>query len=452
MIRITRKVFTDLAIFMMSFGVVIGVIFPLFMLIIGIPREYVITPMFLTACMLAGGIVGAVNILLARMIVGRRLRLLADKMSYIDGKLASGLTPEELAECTQEHCMLTVDSEDEIGESSKAFNDLVHTLTVSKSNEHAVKEFNEMLSSQLELEQLAMNALRQITGFMGAAAGAILFEQGGDLHLAASLNIKDSDRLVDHDSVLSVLSMRKGIVETIHQQIVIESSLVEFVPVETRIDPLLYKGLPVGIIIIAASQVMNAENDYGYELFLRGLSMALRNALMYEQLQKLAANDPLTGLYNRRFGLLRLTEEFSRSLRSGIPLGVIMFDIDHFKAVNDTYGHPVGDKILVNIARVTRMAIREGDFVIRYGGEEFLVILPGSSLEDTQFVAERLRHMIEDSIVKHNMQDLRVTISAGCTSYPENDTNEEMVLIKDADEALYTAKEGGRNRVVLFKR
>lgn len=450
--RITRKVFTDLAIIMMSFGVAIGIVFPFFVIAIGVPKSYVMTPLFQITCVAAGLLVGALNISIARFIVGKRLRLLADRMSFVDDKLSSGLSAEELAECTEEHCMIPVDSDDEIGESSKAFNDLVRTLTISKANEHAVKEFNEMLSSQLDLDQLAMRALHQILGFMEAQAGAILYEQGGDLLLAAASNIKEPEHLLKDDAVWQVMSTKQGVTQSLTRDIIIEGSLVSFVPMTTRLDPLLYKGLPVGVILIATTaQQLNPDTSYGYELFLRGLSMAMRNAIMYEQLQRLAANDPLTGLYNRRFGTLRLTEEFSRSLRATSPLGIIMFDIDHFKSVNDTYGHPVGDKILINITRVARMAVREGDFIIRYGGEEFLVILPGSSLEDTQFVAERLRHMIEDSAVKHNLQELRVTISAGCTSYPEDETSEEMVLVKHADEALYAAKEGGRNRVSLFR-
>jgi len=106
--------------------------------------------------------------------------------------------------------------------------------------------------------------------------------------------------------------------------------------------------------------------------------------------------------------------------------------------------------MLVSIARVARIAVRDGDFIIRYGGEEFLVILPGASRDDTQFVAERLRHMIEDCSVRHNQQELRVTISAGYTSFPENNAADEAALVKNADEALYAAKDAGRNRAISF--
>jgi diguanylate cyclase (GGDEF)-like protein len=127
-----------------------------------------------------------------------------------------------------------------------------------------------------------------------------------------------------------------------------------------------------------------------------------------------------------------------------------MFDLDHFKPINDTYGHIVGDKVLVNIARISRMAVREGDFIIRYGGDEFLVILPGASGDDTQFVAERLRRMVEDSSVNHGHQELKLTISIGYSSYPEYDCEQEMDLVNSADEALYETKEAGRNKVTKY--
>jgi two-component system, cell cycle response regulator len=448
--RITKKVFTDLAILMMSFGIVTGILFPFFVLATGVPKTYILTPLFIISCIIAGLLVGGVNISLARYIVGKRLKLLAERMLFVDSKLSSGLSSSELSACTHDECMIPVDSDDEIGDSARAFNELVQTLSISMINERAIKDFNEMLSSQLEMDQLAVKALSQIVSFMSAGAGAIISEQGGELEIAASMNIKDPHKLLKNDSVWNALNQRTGLKITMSRDITVESPLVSFLPVETRIDPLLYKGLPVGIIVLSAAVPFSTDYDYGYEMFLRGLALALRNAITYDQLQKLAANDPLTGLYNRRFGTLRLTEEFSRAARSSLPLGIIMFDIDHFKAVNDTYGHTVGDKMLVSIARVARIAVRDGDFIIRYGGEEFLVILPGASRDDTQFVAERLRHMIEDCSVRHNQQELRVTISAGYTSFPENNAADETALVKNADEALYAAKDAGRNRAISF--
>jgi diguanylate cyclase (GGDEF)-like protein len=126
-----------------------------------------------------------------------------------------------------------------------------------------------------------------------------------------------------------------------------------------------------------------------------------------------------------------------------------MFDIDHFKSVNDTYGHTIGDKILINITRIAKMALREGDILLRYGGEEFLVIMPGAPRHDSQFVAERLCRMVEEGKTQCGNQQISVTVSVGVASFPETDVTDEKNLITFADSALYEAKDSGRNRVVV---
>lgn len=448
--RITKKVFKDLAIFMIGFGLIIGIIFPFFVIALGVPKEYILTPFFIFLCIFAGIFVGAVNIILARNIVGKRLSLLSSKMSFVRDKLTKELSSADLAESCEKNCIIEVDSEDVIGESAASFNNLVHTLANSMKNEQAIKDFNKMLSTQLEIEQLSQNALIKINHFMDSQAGAILYEQGGELLIAASMNIKNPESLIDNDAVWNAMRLKSRQKFTLTNEIKIESPLIDFFPIETIIEPLLYKNLPIGVLIISSATKFKEENAYGFEMFLQGLSLSLRNAITYNQLQKLAANDPLTNLYNRRFGMVRLTEEYSRAVRSNLPIGIIMFDIDHFKVVNDTYGHTVGDKALVNVSNIARMAIREGDFLIRYGGEEFLVILPGASKEDTNYVAERLRHMIEDSSIKYGELQIKITISAGYSSFPENDVTDENNLVTIADKALYNAKESGRNKVIGY--
>jgi diguanylate cyclase (GGDEF)-like protein len=126
----------------------------------------------------------------------------------------------------------------------------------------------------------------------------------------------------------------------------------------------------------------------------------------------------------------------------------MMCDIDHFKNVNDTYGHLVGDKVLIQIAKLAKNAIREGDIFIRYGGEEFLAILPGASQSDTRNVAEKFRRIIEEMTIQHIDQNIKVTISIGISSFPEAIIASATDLIDLADKSLYRAKENGRNRVL----
>lgn len=444
--HITKKVFGDLAVCMISLGFLVGILFPFFMLLIGIPEEAVLTPFFFVSCIIAGVFVGAINIYLAYFVVGRRLRLLADRMKFVDSKISSGLTSTQLTDCSETECLIPIDSDDVLGETASSFNDLVRTLSNSIRNERSIKEYNEMLSNKLELNGLTTNALSHILRFTNAEAGAILYEEGGELVLSASQNIETPNILCDDPTVFLVMSTKKRQILSLPENIAISTTLVTFKPSEVIVEPLTYKDLVIGVVISASSRQFNKDNLYGYEMFIRGISLALRNAITHNQLQRLAANDPLTGIYNRRFGMVRLDEEFNRSIRSSLPLGVIMFDIDHFKSFNDTYGHLTGDHVLVSATKEAKKAIREGDLLIRYGGEEFLVILPGASFDDTKFVADRIVRMINDNRIHHAGQELHITVSAGFTSYPENEISGTTELIESADKALYAAKDSGRNK------
>ncbi|MBE0685570.1 MAG: GGDEF domain-containing protein, partial [Anaerolineaceae bacterium] len=156
-------------------------------------------------------------------------------------------------------------------------------------------------------------------------------------------------------------------------------------------------------------------------------------------------------IYNRRFGMTRLHEEFGRSLRANTPMGVMMMDLDHFKQVNDTYGHLTGDRVLIKLVKLARSVLRDGDILVRYGGEEFLAILPGASQNDVRNIADRLRRKVEESGVADGDDIIKLTISIGGVSYPEHDVAKEIQLVDLADQALYQAKEAGRNCVVIAK-
>jgi diguanylate cyclase (GGDEF)-like protein len=169
-----------------------------------------------------------------------------------------------------------------------------------------------------------------------------------------------------------------------------------------------------------------------------------------EELEQEANTDPLTGLYNRRVLASQLKYHIGLASRSGQPVSVIMFDIDHFKAVNDTYGHQCGDMVLKKIADIFREKSRSINIVGRYGGEEFLIIGPISDHKTAVYMAERLRLAVEQAefICEDDNRKFKITVSAGVAVWNKNiKTGKE--LIKMADDALYVAKEGGRNKVVV---
>lgn len=162
------------------------------------------------------------------------------------------------------------------------------------------------------------------------------------------------------------------------------------------------------------------------------------------QLQELALRDGLTGLLNRRHWEQCLEREFSRHLRYERPASLVMFDIDHFKTFNDTYGHQLGDEVIREVARLTRLFARETDFAGRYGGEEFVVLLPDTAIAGASQFAERLRSAIAGLQIDHEGQVLHVTVSLGVASLDESMPNHTL-LIEAADKALYQSKEKGRD-------
>lgn len=175
------------------------------------------------------------------------------------------------------------------------------------------------------------------------------------------------------------------------------------------------------------------------------LAMALANMKLQERLKGLSVRDGLTGLFNRRYMEETLEREFDSAERDSHPIGVIMLDVDFFKNFNDTYGHEAGDIVLIELANLLVKSVRKGDVVCRYGGEEFVVILPGPPSERAIERAETIRQKVEDELrIKYHEHTFKLTISLGAAFYPEHGSTPEAVL-KAADVALYKAKEGGRN-------
>ncbi|HWQ07774.1 MAG TPA: GGDEF domain-containing protein, partial [Holophaga sp.] len=178
--------------------------------------------------------------------------------------------------------------------------------------------------------------------------------------------------------------------------------------------------------------------------------LAISNARLYQDLHRLATTDPLTSLYNRRQFFELGAAELSRARRHKRSLGAIMLDIDHFKNVNDQFGHQAGDKVLAEVARFMREEVRVTDVCGRYGGEEFAVLLPEADLETTRQTAERVRRRLEDHALSANGETLRVTASLGAAATEAGELELD-VLLGRSDVALYRAKQGGRNRVCAWE-
>jgi len=165
-----------------------------------------------------------------------------------------------------------------------------------------------------------------------------------------------------------------------------------------------------------------------------------------KRLSKLAMTDSMTGLYNRRHIMNVIDYEAVRQKRSSAPLSLIIVDLDHFKSINDRYGHETGDAVLIVVSQLIRKSIREQDSAARWGGEEFLIVLPDTDLEQAILIAQRIREMVATNAVTVDGQTIFTSATLGVSVYQGGETTSK--AIARADELLYEGKKAGRNRVV----
>jgi diguanylate cyclase (GGDEF)-like protein len=182
----------------------------------------------------------------------------------------------------------------------------------------------------------------------------------------------------------------------------------------------------------------------------RNAGVAIQNAQLFAETQRLATIDTLTGVYNRGHFFAIAHREFERARRYDSALSVIMFDVDYFKKINDTYGHSVGDQVLRSLAQSCHSQLREADVLGRYGGEEFAILLPETTLFEAEQVAERLRSIIDQAPISTKLILVKATISLGVAAYDQDCIDLDQLLDR-ADQACYESKAGGRNQVSVWE-
>ena len=196
---------------------------------------------------------------------------------------------------------------------------------------------------------------------------------------------------------------------------------------------------------LAVDRILETDKEK-FGILTQQFLIGLRRALLYRKVQGLTITDSLTSVYCRRYFLERFSEELKRSKKNKLALTFLMLDIDNFKQFNDRYGHLVGDAILRQVSKIISQAVRQIDFIGRYGGEEISIVLAETSNEQANFAAERIRQSIAAEVIKVYDEALRVTVSIGVSTFPDNASNMQN-LIELADQALYLAKETGKNKV-----
>lgn len=225
-------------------------------------------------------------------------------------------------------------------------------------------------------------------------------------------------------------------------------------PRSAALLPLVREGRIIGSINLGSEDVERYRGTHFTDFlahFGAVVAVCMENALNHERLKLVGLTDTLTSVANRRYFDQRYAEELRRVAREHHPLACLFLDVDHFKRVNDTYGHAVGDYVLQGVARLIKSHLRNVDILARYGGEEFVAVLPGTAAVEAVVIAERIRLAVEHEVFRHPDQDpFGVTLSIGVASVAGDSGQPEALgqrLLEAADSALYAAKEGGRNRV-----
>lgn len=451
---LTGSVIKDQSFIMLGFGLLMGVIFPFFTLwLLKLPAAKVLTPLYFSMCIVAGLIVGVCNYLIFRSVVYKFLSNLASHMALFQKKLEAHQNATDLEQsCRADDCYVESSSADILGQISSQFNVLISSVVHFVETERTTDRFLERLKRSLKLEDVAEIVLRTFSDYFGGQGSFLIVLERGEFRLVHSQAVEvDKDKIEDkfwqellkRDDPL-VLGEIEG--DRIHLNI----GIAKIDPRYIALIPLKYQNQEIGVCGLISREPFRQDfNSLESKNFILQATPFIYNAIIMKRLEVMAAIDELTGVLNRRFGLRRLNEEFERAKRHRLPISVAMVDIDHFKKINDTYGHQAGDFVLKTLANLFTQNVRVSDLVMRYGGEEFLLAFNGASAVDAYQIMEKLRAMAETMKLQYGAFELKITFSSGIASFPSEKVADVNSLIQQADAGLYRAKESGRNRIVL---
>ncbi|HEY5583921.1 MAG TPA: sensor domain-containing diguanylate cyclase [Ruminiclostridium sp.] len=338
---------------------------------------------------------------------------------------------------------------------------LEHTnrcLTSSIAEFYTLQQISEAIGSIFDTNELLKFVNDVFLGVMGVNYSTIvLFDPNGNRLQVQFTNIKNKEDLailsdnVNCKILINILENEKPILENM-----VDHDKYDFI--KTRnvgsfiCIPLSSKSRKFGLTLIEHKN-NNTFNDDNLRLLTtigKQVSMAIENAELYANLQEMATIDGLTGVFNRVYFHQKYESEFNMARELGYDLSLVILDIDLFKKFNDTYGHMFGDIVLKSVAQTVKNNLRGTDTIARFGGEEFVLILPRTSIQEAFEKVELLRHKIANNVVYDNGISASVTASFGIACFRETSKN-QIELIRDADNALYKAKSFGRNCVKIAK-
>lgn len=346
-------------------------------------------------------------------------------------------------------------TKDEFEDLGRGFNRMADAITLHQARMEKYNSLAKLLITTLNPKALLKNALEKVIELTDSQLGAVYLTDEQDERLkplvALGIDIQALTELGPGDGVVGMAAAERRTVRLrdIPPDCFVQANLgfAHALPTEIVAFPIIYKEKVLGVLLLATFRSYQEDELPLVEYLTNQIGITLDNALTHEKVERLSIADGLTGLYNRRYISERFVDEFSKASRYQTPLSILIMDVDHFKKVNDSFGHQVGDNALVGVAQVLRQSVRETDMVGRYGGEEFVVLLPHTPMEQARIVAEKIRQAVAAAPVE-GMGGQALTISIGVAGYPDIPAADMEDLVRRADAALYRAKEEGRNRVV----
>ncbi len=313
------------------------------------------------------------------------------------------------------------------------------------------------LSATLKLDHMSVLILELINKVVPFDVGAFLLPEGAELKIAGIRGLSEGGSLIGQRFSVSSHRLCNLVMQQRHPMILKhfeDGDILLPLPEEKHVRsflgvPIVFQDHVTGILSLFSLETHRFDDKdvRVAELFANQVAIALENSRLYEQMSQLAKIDNLTGLNNRRHFFELAEKEFERARRYKRTLSVILFDIDDFKAINDTHGHLIGDQVLRALASSVKPIIRKTDILCRYGGDEFLVLMPEAGRDQALIMAERLRQKIAEIVIVTTAGNLSMTVSVGIASREKNsDANLEQFIAR-ADNAMYEAKATGRNKV-----
>ncbi len=318
----------------------------------------------------------------------------------------------------------------------------------------ALHEASRTLSTSLRVEEIAERFVELVSGMVSSSAVGFFIADKGKLRAIAKKGFEpEKEAFYPKGTYFDLIVKNKQSLHFSHLDK--KQGVYPFKITDTK----TFLGIPIisekevfGILAVTSkeSDAISSFQEHLLRIVVDQAAMFITNAQLHKEVEKLAVTDGLTGLHNHRHFQERLSEEFQRLERIPQPLSLMLIDIDHFKKINDVYGHPAGDTVLTNLAVILKKTLRGIDILARYGGEEFAAVLMGTESSGAKKMAERLRASVMNSPFFIDENKLTVTLSIGLAIHP-HDAAAKDELIDKADQALYYAKKNGRNQVCAWK-